>query len=106
MRSWVMKRAWLYVPLVGAGCVSSSMNADMQRVAELTHVDRIAQVTNVQADPLTDEAARKLLAQPLDANAAVRLALLNNRELRATLREMGIARGRLIQAGLLPNPTV
>jgi outer membrane protein TolC len=48
--------------------------------------------------------ARALLAQPLTADAAVRIALLNNRELRATLREVGIARGHLIQAGLLPNP--
>jgi outer membrane protein TolC len=47
-----------------------------------------------------------LLRKPLDADGAVRVALLNNRELRATLREMGIARGRLIQAGLLPNPVV
>lgn len=43
-------------------------------------------------------------AQPLTIDAAVRLALLNNRELRATLREVGVARGQLEQAGLLPNP--
>lgn len=43
-------------------------------------------------------------AEPLTADAAVRLALLNNRELRAALREVGVARGRLTQAGLLPNP--
>lgn len=34
----------------------------------------------------------------------MRIALLNNRALRATLHELGIARGRLIQAGLPPNP--
>ncbi len=46
-----------------------------------------------------------LLPKTLDANGAVRVALVNNRELRATLRDVGIARGHLLQAGLLPNPT-
>lgn len=55
---------------------------------------------------MADEEARRLLAEPLDADTAVRVALLNNRQLRAVLREMGIARGRLLQAGLLPNPRV
>jgi len=50
--------------------------------------------------------AKPLLTKPLDADGAVRLALLQNRELRATLVELGIPRGRLVQAGLLPNPTV
>jgi outer membrane protein TolC len=47
---------------------------------------------------------RELLQRPLDANAAVRIALLHNRELRARLRELGVDRGRLLQAGLLQNP--
>src|SRR5690606_12274079 len=45
-----------------------------------------------------------LLAQPLSAESAAKLALLGNRELRATLRSLGVARGNLVQAGLLPNP--
>jgi outer membrane protein TolC len=36
----------------------------------------------------------------------VRIALLNNRDLRAALREVGIARGNLVQAGTLPNPEI
>jgi outer membrane protein TolC len=86
------------------GCVSSSIDADVGRVRELTRVERLPHVADTDVDPAADDDARRLLAQPLDADAAVRVALLNNRELRATLREMGIARGRLIQAGLLPNP--
>ncbi|MFO0624343.1 MAG: hypothetical protein U0325_01900 [Polyangiales bacterium] len=34
------------------------------------------------------------------------MALLNNRALRATLRELGIPRGRLMQAGLVLQPSV
>ncbi|HEX6277399.1 MAG TPA: TolC family protein [Polyangiaceae bacterium] len=88
------------------GCASSSIGSDVGRVRELTRVSTLANVADTDVDPAVPEEARKLLAKPLDADAAVRIALLNNRELRATLREMGIFRGRLVQAGLLPNPSV
>lgn len=48
----------------------------------------------------------RILAKPLTADEAVRLALAQNRELRASMYELGIARGQAIQAGLLPNPEV
>lgn len=61
------------------------------------------------ATPLPGEGAAPPLApvgRVLTADAAVRLALLNNRELRARLREIGVARGRLQQAGLVENPEI
>lgn len=88
------------------GCVGSSIQSDVREVRRLTHVERVASVEGVDVDPVADEDAREILERPLDADGAVRVALLNNRELRATLREMGIARGRLTQAGVLPNPVV
>jgi outer membrane protein, heavy metal efflux system len=87
-----------------AGCASSSIGSDMGRVRDLTRAPTLADLADRDVDPAVPEEARKLLKDPLDADAAVRIALLNNRELRATLREMGIPRGRLVQAGLLPNP--
>lgn len=88
-----------------AGC-APTLRDDVSRVQELARVslalddfDREPGVTS--ADPV-----RAALAAPLDADAAVRIALLNNRALRAELRELGVARGRLVQAGLLPNPRV
>ncbi|MDI1481246.1 TolC family protein [Polyangium sp. y55x31] len=48
----------------------------------------------------------KLLSKPLDADGAVRIALAQNRELRAAFYEIGIARGRFVQAGLPPNPEI
>jgi outer membrane protein TolC len=93
--------------LVGtAGCVSSSIESDVGRVRELTRVERLARVADRDVDPGSDADAHELLAKPLDADAAVRVALLDNRELRASLRELGIERGQLRQAGFLPNPTV
>ncbi len=49
-------------------------------------------------------AARALLDGGLTADAAVQIALLNNRDLRATFEELGIAQAELVQAGLLQNP--
>lgn len=55
-----------------------------------------------------DEAGelQRLLAQPLGVDAAVRLALLNHRGVRAALLALGIPRGQLLQASLPPNPEV
>jgi len=89
-----------------AGCVSSAGSSDMDRVRDLSRVEPVPAADAGDVDPLADEDAREILRKPLDAEAAVRVALLNNRELRATLRAMGIARGRLIQAGLFPNPVI
>jgi outer membrane protein, heavy metal efflux system len=49
-------------------------------------------------------AIRALLRRTLSADAAVQVALLNNRELQAMFEEIGIAQADLIEAGLLKNP--
>lgn len=48
----------------------------------------------------------RLLREPLTASAAVRLALLQHRGVRAALIALGIPRGQLLTAGLPPNPEV
>ncbi|WP_434344811.1 TolC family protein [Myxococcus virescens] len=53
-----------------------------------------------------DAAVRALLAQPLTADTAVRIALLNNRDLRAAMHALGVATGNLVQMSLPPNPEV
>jgi outer membrane protein, heavy metal efflux system len=85
-------------------CVSSSIAEDVRYVRDATSVERLPPVADVSVDPLGADDAERLLAAPLDAEAAVRVALLGNRDLRARLREVGVARGELLQAGLLPNP--
>jgi outer membrane protein TolC len=86
------------------GCVSSSIGSDLRRVRDLSATPELPRVSDSRIEPSTAQEVQRLLAAPLDVEAAVRVAVLNNRELRARLREIGIARGRLIQAGLLPNP--
>jgi outer membrane protein TolC len=46
-----------------------------------------------------------LLRRPLTADAAVQIALLNNRGLQAAYNELGIAEAAMVQASLPPNPS-
>ena len=46
----------------------------------------------------------ELLEQPLSVDAAVQIALLNNRGLQASFHELGIAEADRVQAARLPNP--
>jgi outer membrane protein TolC len=85
-------------------CVSSSIADDVRYVRAAAAVERLPAVADREVDPVAAREAERLLAAPLDVETAVRVALLDNRELRARLREIGVARGQLIQAGLLPNP--
>ena len=52
----------------------------------------------------TRATVKKLLAAPLTADAAVQIALINNRGLQATYAELGIAEADVVQAGRLRNP--
>ena len=51
-----------------------------------------------------DRRVAELLAQPLSADAAVQLALLNNRDLQAAYHQLGVADADRVQASRLPNP--
>jgi outer membrane protein TolC len=48
----------------------------------------------------------QLLRRPLTADAAVQVALLNNRGLQAAYNELGIAEAAMVAASLPPSPTV
>lgn len=58
------------------------------------------------SDGETSDVVRSLLADPLTVDTAIRITLLNNRDLRATYQELGIAHGTVVQAGLMANPSV
>lgn len=56
-----------------------------------------------QEEVLT-ERVNAILQKPLDADSAVQVALFNNKGLRASFYELGMAEADLVQAGRLPNP--
>ena len=93
--------------LLLAGCASFSPDGGMNRVSELTQ-ERTGQSLTFQRSMADADAARArvsaLLREPLTADTAVEVALLNNRGLQARLGNLGIAEADLVQAGRLRNP--
>ena len=91
-----------------SGCASFSRDGGFDAVTELTR-DRIAQKPSYQrSGDETDSAnarVAELLKQPLTADSAVEIALLNNRGLQASYAELGIAEADRVRAGRLANPS-
>lgn len=93
--------------LILAGCASFSPDGGMGQVADLTK-ERTGQSVALQRTEEDANATKSrisdILKQPLSADTAVELALLNNRGLQANLNQLGIAESNLVQAGRLANP--
>ena len=92
-----------------AGCASFSADGGRARVDALAS-SRIGQplpvdaLNNPQAAQQAQDEVRRLLAAPLTADGAVRVAMLNNPRVKIALTELGIAEADLVQAGRLRNP--
>lgn len=96
--SWVALAPFLF------GCRGPTPASDVSTVARLSGAAQSMFEQPLEVEP--GELVRASLSQPLSEEDAVRIALSQNREVQAALLEVGIARGNLIQAGLLPNPTI
>src|SRR5690606_7300971 len=90
--------------LGSTGCAASMARTDLARIRSLTEMPIPQDLGPVDVEIAAE--VEDLLARPLDVDTAVQVAILNNRALRATLRELGIERGMLIDARSVPNPTV
>ena len=94
--------------LVLAGCASFSSDGGFGTVDELTK-DRVGRSPSYQRTAEQSDAAHarvaELLKQPLSADSAVEIALLNNRDLQAGYADLGIAESDLVRAGRLRNPS-
>jgi outer membrane protein, heavy metal efflux system len=64
-----------------------------------------ARIRQRPPDRREKETTSALLAAPLTADSATRVALLNNRRLHAAYEELGVAHGELVHALRLPNPS-
>ncbi|NKI95248.1 TolC family protein [Rhizobacter sp. SG703] len=91
------------------GCASFSPDGGFDRVASLTR-ERTGIAPIAPRDAGASDAARtrttELLQHPLTPDAAVEIALLNHRGLRASFAELGIAEADLVRAGRLHNPSL
>jgi cobalt-zinc-cadmium efflux system outer membrane protein len=93
------------VLLIGCKAERSADRFTPVQQAVLQRSGHVVQWRGVSAeDAKVDAAVGALLVQPLTADAAAQIALLNNRHLQATFEEIGIAQADLVQAGLLKNP--
>jgi cobalt-zinc-cadmium efflux system outer membrane protein len=97
--------------VAAGGCVRSGTDAGLAGSIDCVRADvaRRAGVDVGTPVPSPDAACpdpvvAALLAQPLTQEAAVKVALLNNRTVRESYERLGIARADLLQAGLLQNP--
>ncbi len=106
----LMPRTPVFVAISAAllgGCASFSQDGGFDAIQSVTQMQ-------IQKDVIwsRDEATRvqiqarvdALLAQPLSADAAVQIALLNNPGLQAAFNILGIAEADLVSARRLPNP--
>lgn len=93
------------VVLTLSGCATFSADGGLDQVSALTS-ERTGQDLPLSktAPEGVVPAAAALLAEPLTADSAVRIALLNNRGLQAALAELGVAEADLVQAGRIRNP--
>jgi len=103
----IRRTAMSVTVLALAGCATFSSDGGFGSV-EQTARDQIGKDivwTKTAAEQLTvAERVNELAAKPLSVDAAVQIALLNNRGLQASYFDLGISESNLVQAGRLPNP--
>jgi len=93
--------------LAGAGCttVAEQRERDVSEVGNIVHERTgYALAARPGDDGSMGREVLDLLEGPLTEEAAVKIALLNNRAVRAALADLGVASAELVQAGLLSNP--
>ena len=95
--------------LLLAGCASFSPDGGFGKVLQLTQ-ERTGQGVALQRSQEDAQTAQnrvaELLQAALTADAAVEVALLNNRGLQAKFGDLGIAESELVRAGRLKNPSL
>ena len=97
-------------PLVAAllsGCAGFSSDRGMDAVSGMTHESLKTDVSAQNSDDdiaAAQQTVTTLLKRSLGIEAAVQVALLNNRELQAAYNELGIAEAARVRASMPANP--
>lgn len=89
-----------------SGCATPPRNAGFMDVAKTVELRTSLHLQQYSGAPtgLVRDTIHELLREDLTGARAVRIALLSNRSLQATLEELGVARADVIQAVLPSNP--
>ncbi len=93
--------------LLLTGCVGFSGDGGMASVVSgsSASIDKeVVRISDDQSAAAAKEGVDRLLRQQLTADAAVQVALLNNRGLQAAFNRLGVAEAQMVAASLPPNP--
>lgn len=108
-----MTMRWMMISIAATllGCASVQPTEARRDVGELVEQrvglpDAIPEQQDAESRARVRARVDELMAQPLTVDRALQVAMLNNRELRATLEDLGVAQAELVQAGLLQNPVI
>ena len=100
--------AVLVATLLTSACAELSPDGGMLLVQQQAGTTLAKDVTKIRTEEeaaAAEACVRTLLAQPLTAEAAVQIALLNNRGLQADYNELGISEAQMVEASLPPSPS-
>lgn len=95
--------------LLLGGCVTFTSDGGMAPVANQVSGDiggHVVKITSEEEAATARARVSALLSRPLDARAALQVALLNNRGLQAQYNALGISEAAYVAASLPPNPTI
>ena len=88
-----------------SGCATLSPDGDAADIQQLVQGKTSGVAVALTHDPLAVQAAvAELLKGPITAESAVRIALLNNPGLQASMATLGVSDADRVQMGRLPNP--
>jgi cobalt-zinc-cadmium efflux system outer membrane protein len=93
----------LFLTFLVAGCVSVPRDESVSAVRAGAS-ERIGSPVALRGDDGADSSVREMLAGEIDAERAVRIALLNNPRVDALLAEMDLARAEVLEGSTIANP--
>ncbi|MBH5369147.1 TolC family protein [Bradyrhizobium glycinis] len=103
-----LARGLLVLAALGlSGCAAFSPDSGMSAVSDLasqTINKDVAFVRSAEGAAAVDARVRQLLSRTLSVDAAVQIALLNNKGLQAAYNELALAEAELVEQSLPPNP--
>jgi len=105
-----IKYLWLAVfPALVLSCAQVPREAgfgDVQKLVEERIDYRLHWNQGTDADVEVEKMIDQMLADELNLDAVVQIALLNNPRLQATYEELGVSQADVVAAGLLENPVI
>lgn len=92
--------------LAGGANLVAAPRVEVNKIVAERSGKRVALSRDAMADEEIRQTVKMLLRRRLTADSAAQIALLNNRNLQATIEDIGISQAELRESGLLKNPTL